>query len=69
MTKTYSLIALITTKKYFAINAASLDEAKAIAHDQVIKHLGSDFKSLEIIEDSIQQQKESSNGKHSQESK
>lgn len=69
MTKTYNLIALITTKKYFAINAASLDEAKTIAHDQIIKHLGSDFKSLELIEDAVQQQKEKNDGQHSQKSK
>tara|TARA_R100001509_G_scaffold162588_1_gene134587 strand:+ start:3363 stop:3536 length:174 start_codon:yes stop_codon:yes gene_type:complete len=48
--KRYELELYLTTVKYFAVEAESLEEAKSKATDEARKHMGEDWRSLEIVE-------------------
>ena len=40
----------LTTVKHFAVDAESLEEAKSKATNEARKHMGKDWRSLEIVE-------------------
>ena len=50
--KHHDLEILITTRKFFACDAESTEEAVKIATTEARKHLGQDFYSLEICDPS-----------------
>jgi len=48
--KRYDLELYLTTVKHFAVDAESLEEAKNKAAQEARKHMGKDWRSLEIVE-------------------
>jgi hypothetical protein len=46
----YDLELYLTTVKHFAVDAESLEEAKNKATQEARKHMGKDWRSLEIVE-------------------
>ena len=48
----YDLELYLTTVKHFAVDAESLEEAKSKATNEARKHMGKDWRSLEIVESS-----------------
>ena len=48
--KRYELELYLTTVKHFAVDAESLEEAKSKATEEARKHMGKDWRSLEIVE-------------------
>lgn len=50
--KRYELELYLTTVKHFAVDSESLEEAKSKATNEARKHMGKDWRSLEIVESS-----------------
>jgi hypothetical protein len=48
--KRYELELHLTTVKHFAVEASCLEEAKSKATEEARKHMGKDWRSLEIVE-------------------
>ena len=48
--KRYDLELYLTTVKHFAVDAESLEEAKNKATQEARKHMGKDWRSLEVVE-------------------
>ncbi len=46
----YDLELYLTTVKHFAVDAESLEEAKSKATNEARKHMGKDWRSLEVVE-------------------
>ncbi len=48
--KRYDLELYLTTVKHFVVDAESLEEAKSKATNEARKHMGKDWRSLEVVE-------------------